>query len=178
VGNIPFRQGQLISATMSAFGHNYPSSHHFVPSDFILIRVHCTKMAVKDRRRPSDLGSEFPKHHAPMGMKVPGPATWHRYHHSASASPVGQRPVPLVKRHQRSKKKAECRGMCTNVSSCHPVTRQRPGYVSSVDLVDRRQPRSSPVRHGITFLSSGRRQQQGVVSWCYFGTGNEYNGNR
>lgn len=123
VGNIPFRQGQQISATMSAFGHNYPSSHQVDHSYVILIRVHCTKMAVKDGRRTSDLSSRVSKHHAPMGTKVPGPATWHRYHHSVLASPVGQRPVPLVTRHQKSKK-AECRGMCTNpeLSSSHRAT--------------------------------------------------------
>lgn len=31
VGNIPFRRGQIISATMSPFGHNYPSSHPSCP---------------------------------------------------------------------------------------------------------------------------------------------------
>lgn len=135
MGNIPFRQRQVISATMSAFGHNYPSYHQAVHSGVIMIGVHCTKMAVKNRRGPSDLSSRVPKHHAPRGTKVPGPATWHRYHHSVLASPVGQRPVPLVTRHQKSKK-SRCRGMCTNVPSCHPVTGQRSGYVSSEDLID------------------------------------------
>lgn len=134
MGNIPFRQGQQISATMSAFGHNYPSSHQVDHSYVILIRVHCTKMAVKDGRRTSDLSSRVSKHHAPMGTKVPGPATWHRYHHSVLASPVGQRPVPLVTRHQKSKKQ-NVEG-CVQIPSCHPVTGQRSGYVSSGDLID------------------------------------------
>ena len=88
MGNIPFRRGQLISAPMSAFGHNYPSSHHTCPLGCYSDPVTRTNMAVKDRRRPSDQVQ-------PLGTVTTT---------QCLLSPLDKRPVPLVTRHRKSKR--------------------------------------------------------------------------